>query len=72
MKPSSHQFSHWLALGAGAWLLLGGFLLALTPLPAHTEQLGWSPTFWLFCAPLCVLLALPLRSAARWESRAYG
>ncbi|WP_049621326.1 hypothetical protein [Frateuria defendens] len=51
----------WLALAATAWLLLGAFLLALTPLPAHTERLGWTPLFWLLLAPLCMLAGLALR-----------
>jgi hypothetical protein len=72
MTTFSREFSRWLALGAGAWLLLGGFLLALTPLPAHTERLGWSPLFWLLAAPLCMLLALPLRDSARWHPRILG
>jgi hypothetical protein len=60
----SHAFAFQLATGAGLWLLLGGFLLALTPLPAHTESLGWSPLYWLLLAPLCVLAALRLRRLA--------
>ena len=57
----SHAFAFQLAAGAGLWLLLGGFLLALTPLPAHTDALGWSPLYWLLLAPLCVLAGLRLR-----------
>jgi len=60
----SHAFAFWLAAGAGLWLLLGGFLLALTPLPAHTETLGWTPLYWLLLAPLCVLGSLRLRRLA--------
>lgn len=56
-----HMFSWWLAAGAGLWLLFGGLLLALTPLPAHTEQLGWAPLYWLLLAPLCMLAGLRLR-----------
>jgi hypothetical protein len=61
---SSHAFSFWLVAGAGLWLLLGTFLLALTPLPAHTEALGWAPLYWLLLAPLCVLAGLRLRRLA--------
>ena len=60
----SHAFAFQLAAGAGLWLLLGGFLLALTPLPAHTDALGWSPLYWLLLAPLCVLAGLRLRRLA--------
>jgi hypothetical protein len=60
----THAFAFQLAAGAGLWLLLGGFLLALTPLPAHTESLGWSPLYWLLLAPLCVLAGLRLRRLA--------
>jgi hypothetical protein len=65
--PDSHSqaFAFQLAAGAGLWLLLGSFLLALTPLPAHTEALGWAPLFWLLLAPLCVLTGLRLRRLAR-------
>ncbi|GFZ88776.1 hypothetical protein [Dyella caseinilytica] len=40
------------------WLLAGSVLLATTLVPAHTELLGWSPMFWLLCAPLAVALTL--------------
>jgi hypothetical protein len=60
----SHLFALRLATVAGLWLLLGGFLLALTPLPAHTEALGWTPLYWLLLAPLCVLAGLRLRRLA--------
>lgn len=43
------------------WLLVGAFALALTPLPAHTLALGWSPAFWLLLAPLCALAGLALQ-----------
>ena len=43
------------------WLLVGAFALALTPIPAHTAQSGWSPAFWLVLAPACALLGLRLR-----------
>lgn len=62
--PRSQAFAFQLAAGAGLWLLLGGFLLALTPVPAHTEALGWAPLFWLLLAPLCVLAGLRLRRLA--------
>lgn len=60
----SQAFALWLAVGAGLWLLLGSFLLALTPLPAHTDALGWAPLYWLLLAPLCVLGGLRLRRLA--------
>jgi hypothetical protein len=60
----SQAFAFQLAAGAGLWLLLGAFLLALTPLPAHTEALGWAPLYWLLLAPLCVLAGLRLRRLA--------
>jgi hypothetical protein len=40
------------------WLLVGSLLLATTLVPAHTQWLGWTPMFWLFCAPLAVTLTL--------------
>lgn len=40
------------------WLLVGSVLLATTLVPAYTELLGWSPLFWLLCAPLAVALTL--------------
>ena len=60
----SQAFAFQLAAGAGLWLLLGAFLLALTPVPAHTEALGWAPLFWLLLAPLCVLAGLRMRRLA--------
>lgn len=54
-----------LSLLATVWLALGVFLLALTPLPAHTEQLGWSPLFWLAMAPASMLAGCRVRGAAR-------
>lgn len=64
--PLSHPqgFAFALASLAGLWLLLGSFLLALTPLPAHTDTLGWAPLFWLLPAPLCLLGGLRLRRLA--------
>lgn len=47
------------------WLLVGAFALILTPVPAHTVQSGWSPTFWLVLAPACALLGLGLRPRTR-------
>lgn len=61
--PPSPAFP--LAAGAGLWLSFGTFLLALTPLPARTEALGWAPLFWLLLAPLCVLAGLRLRRGVR-------
>jgi len=60
----SQTFAFQLAAGAGMWLLLGAFVLALTPVPAHTEALGWAPLFWLLLAPLCVLVGLRVRRLA--------
>jgi hypothetical protein len=40
------------------WLLVGSVLLATTLVPTHTELLGWTPMFWLLCAPLAVALTL--------------
>jgi hypothetical protein len=55
------RFTLCLLAGAALWWLAGGFLLLLTPLPAHTDQLGWSPLYWLWLAPLCVIGGLRLR-----------
>ena len=60
------ELPRWLALGAGAWLAFGLFLLLLTPLPAHTERLGWSPLFWLLLAPASMLAGLRLRGTVRF------
>ncbi|MEI7035244.1 hypothetical protein [Fulvimonas yonginensis] len=62
-EPFSAPFTACLAAGAALWWLAGGFLLLLTPLPAHTDQLGWSPLYWLALAPLCVVAGLRLRRA---------
>lgn len=56
-----HPFTACLVAGAALWWLAGAFLLLLTPLPAHTEQLGWSPLYWLALAPPCVVAGLRLR-----------
>lgn len=64
MPFDSSPFYLWLATASVAWLLSGSFLLALTPLPAHTAQLGWSPLFWLLLAPLCLLAGLHVRRRA--------
>ena len=58
---STQVFAFWLVAGAGLWLTLGSLLLVLTPLPAHTDALGWAPLFWLLLAPLCMLGGLRLR-----------
>ena len=64
--PLSHtpNFALWLVPAAVLWLLVGSLLLALTPLPAHTDALGWAPLFWLLLAPLCMLFGLRLRRLA--------
>ena len=57
LSPSCQD--HQRLLGAAAlWLLAGSALLVSTLVPWHTTWLGWTPTFWLFGAPLMVLLAL--------------
>lgn len=61
---STQAFAFWLVAGAGLWLTLGSLLLVLTPLPTHTEALGWAPLFWLLLAPLCMLGGLRLRRLA--------
>lgn len=58
------SFSQWAAAIAVCWLAVGGFALALTPLPAHTVGAGWSPVFWLLLAPASALLGLALRAGA--------
>jgi hypothetical protein len=60
MRPQSAASDrrYRLLAAALAWLLLGSVLLATTLVPAHTELLGWSPLFWLLCAPLAVALTL--------------
>ena len=55
LAPPHHQH---LFIATVLWLCAGGFLLLTTLVPAHTALLGWTPTFWLFAAPLIVLLAL--------------
>ncbi|TCV92846.1 hypothetical protein EC912_106185 [Luteibacter rhizovicinus] len=49
------------ALIALGWLAAGTTLLALTPLPMHSESLGWTPAFWLVLAPASLLVALRRR-----------
>jgi hypothetical protein len=72
MPLSSSSFSSTLAAISLLWLGFGGFVLALTPVPAHTASLGWSPLFWLLVAPLCVLAGLRLRRLSFGRSRAFG
>lgn len=55
-------FTQWVAGIGVCWLGVGLFALALTPVPAHTLEAGWSPTFWLVLAPACALLGLRLRA----------
>ncbi|MBB3226651.1 hypothetical protein FHW69_001241 [Luteibacter sp. Sphag1AF] len=50
------------ALIALGWLLAGAAVLTLTPMPLHSESLGWTPTFWLVLAPASLLLALRRRA----------
>ena len=57
-RSSASMHHQRLCASALLWLLVGGFLLLTTLLPAHTRLLGWAPLFWLFGAPLSVLLAL--------------
>jgi hypothetical protein len=61
-RPATPSFSQWVAAIAVCWLAVGGFTLALTPLPAHTVGAGWSPMFWLLLAPASALLGLALRA----------
>lgn len=68
-RRAEADFVHWLAAIGLGWLTVGGFVLALTPVPAHTAQAGWSPAFWLVLAPLCVLAGLLFRRrASGWRS----
>lgn len=53
-------FTQWVAAIGLCWLGVGLFALALTPVPAHTAESGWSPAFWLVMAPACALLGLRL------------
>lgn len=57
--PSAHHQR--LFVAAVLWLCTGSFLLITTLVPVHTGLLGWTPAFWLFVAPLVVLLALEPR-----------
>jgi hypothetical protein len=56
LLPSPHHQR--LSAAAAVWLCVGSFLLLTTLVPAYTGMLGWTTTFWLFGAPLIVLLAL--------------
>lgn len=62
--PLAHAspFTQWAAAIGLCWLCVGLFALALTPVPAHTPESGWSPTFWLVLAPASALLGLRLRA----------
>jgi hypothetical protein len=61
---------HQRLLGAATlWLLVGGFLLLSTLVPAYTELLGWSSAFWLVGAPLVVLSALEPSLPRQWLAR---
>lgn len=72
MPLSSSSFAQALAALSLLWLLFGSFVLALTPVPAHTASLGWSPLFWLLVAPLCVLAGLRVRRSGERTPRAFG
>lgn len=63
--PVTPDFSQWVAAISLCWLAVGAFALALTPVPAHTAESGWSPAFWLLLAPACALLGLGLRARQR-------
>ena len=56
LLPTPHHQR--LVATAIVWLLIGGFLLLTTLVPAHTSLFGWTPVFWLLGAPMIVLLAL--------------
>ncbi|MBE1162090.1 hypothetical protein [Dyella acidiphila] len=60
MRPQpADSRRHSRLLGASLlWLFGGSALLASTLVPAHTDFLGWTPMFWLLCAPLAVALTL--------------
>lgn len=72
MPFSSSSFAQALAAASVLWLLFGSFVLTLTPVPAHTAALGWSPLFWLLVAPLCMLAGLRLRRLSVRGPRAFG
>jgi hypothetical protein len=55
------SFAQCVAAISLCWLVVGAFALALTPVPAHTAESGWTPTFWLLLAPACALAGLCLR-----------
>ena len=58
-QPTTDAARHPRLLAAALLWLLGGSALLLTTLvPAHTALLGWTPLFWLFLAPLSVILTL--------------
>ena len=63
-KSASMQDARLLA-AAAVWLLVGGFLLLSTVVPARTAMLGWTPAFWLVVAPLLALLSM----AHDWRGR---
>lgn len=58
------EFSRLLAAASACWLAVGAFALMLTPLPAHTAALGWTPAFVLLMAPLCALAGIACRQRA--------
>lgn len=60
MRPQIVDSSRQTRLLAGSllWLLVGSTLLLTTLVPTHTEWLGWTPLFWLLCAPLIVAFTL--------------
>ena len=78
MRPQTHHSARHSHLPAAAllWLLGGSALLLTTLVPLHTELLGWTPAFWLFGAPLAVLLVLeptlPRQLLARCRPRRHA
>jgi len=72
MHVSSASFAQALAAMSLLWLLFGSFVLVLTPVPAHTATLGWSPLFWLLLAPLCVLGGLRVRRIGARSPRGFA
>lgn len=63
-NANASDFSQLLTAASVCWLAVGAFALTLTPLPAHTAALGWTPAFVLLLAPLCTLAGVACRRRA--------